>query len=57
MGISLRPEHLKRYKDIAWLLLKYGRLELVKSAGLEEIVDESERASAPPRIFSRASSR
>lgn len=46
MGISLRPKHLKRYKDIAWLFLKYGRLELVKNAGLEEIIDESEVASA-----------
>ena len=43
MGISLRPEHLKRYKDIAWLFMKYGRSDLVKQAGLEEAmtVDES----------------
>ena len=34
MGISLKPQHLKRYKDIAWLLMKYGRSDLVKSAGL-----------------------
>ncbi len=25
MSISLKPEHLKRYKDIAWLFMKYGR--------------------------------
>ena len=35
MGISLKPEHLKRYKDIAWLFMKYGRSDLVKQAGLE----------------------
>ena len=29
MGISLRPEHLKRYKDLAGLFLKYGRSDLV----------------------------
>src|SRR5919201_2097545 len=40
MGISLKPQHLKRYKDIAWLLMKYGRSDLVKQAGLEEILKE-----------------
>jgi predicted unusual protein kinase regulating ubiquinone biosynthesis (AarF/ABC1/UbiB family) len=35
MGISLNPQHLKRYKDIAVLLMKYGRSDLVKNAGLE----------------------
>ena len=39
MGISLKTEHLKRYKDIAWLLMKYGRSDLVKSAGLEEAIE------------------
>ena len=28
MAISLKPAHLKRYKDIAWLLVKYGRRDL-----------------------------
>lgn len=40
MGISLKPEHLKRYKDVAWLLVKYGRSDLVKHAGLEDILTE-----------------
>ncbi len=40
MGILIKPEHLKRYRDIAWLLMKYGRADLVKSAGLEEAVEE-----------------
>ena len=42
MGISLKPEHLKRYKDIAWLLMKYGRSDLVKRAGLEEILKDED---------------
>jgi hypothetical protein len=29
MGISLKGEHLKRYKDIAALFMKYGRSEMV----------------------------
>src|SRR5438132_716594 len=45
MGISLKPEHLKRYKDIAWLLMKYGRSDLVKRAGLEEALESSEGAA------------
>jgi hypothetical protein len=40
MGISLKPEHLKRYRDIAWLFMKYGRSDLVKQSGLEEVLDE-----------------
>ncbi len=34
--VSLKPERLKRYKDVAMLLVKYGRSDLVKQAGLEE---------------------
>src|SRR5215210_375979 len=43
MGISLKPQHLKRYKDIALLLWKYGRSDLVKQVGLEETLEEEER--------------
>jgi predicted unusual protein kinase regulating ubiquinone biosynthesis (AarF/ABC1/UbiB family) len=42
MGISLKPEHLKRYKDIAWLLLKYGRSDVVKQAGIEATFEVEE---------------
>src|SRR5262245_43009167 len=45
MGISLNPEHLKRYKDIAALFLKYGHSDLVKSAGLEDAILLDERAN------------
>ena len=49
MGISLKPQHLKRYKDIAWLLMKYGRSDLVKSAGLDALDQPSPGAqTAPP---------
>ena len=34
MGLSLKPDHLRRYRDIAALLLKYRRSELIVSAGL-----------------------
>jgi predicted unusual protein kinase regulating ubiquinone biosynthesis (AarF/ABC1/UbiB family) len=35
LALSLKPAHLKRYKDIAGLLLKYGRGDLVERSGLE----------------------
>ena len=39
MPISLKPKHLKRYKDIALLLIKYGRSDVVKRAGLQDALD------------------
>src|SRR5215210_8638891 len=39
IGISLKPEHLKRYKDITVLLMRYGRRDLVQSAGLEAAIE------------------
>ncbi len=38
MALSLKADHLKRYKDIALLLYKYSRPDLVKSAEWEELV-------------------
>jgi ubiquinone biosynthesis protein len=52
MVVSLKPERLKRYKDVAMLLIKYGRSDLISAAGLEgsvlpdEIAAESETAPA-----------
>ena len=46
MGLSLHPQRLKRYKDVARLLFKYGRSDLVKRAGLEETLVEEELADA-----------
>ncbi len=37
--VSLKPERLKRYKDVAMLMVKYGRSDLVKQAGLEESLE------------------
>jgi predicted unusual protein kinase regulating ubiquinone biosynthesis (AarF/ABC1/UbiB family) len=35
MAVSLRPRHVKRYKDIAVLLVRYGRSDLVSGIGLD----------------------
>jgi predicted unusual protein kinase regulating ubiquinone biosynthesis (AarF/ABC1/UbiB family) len=45
MGISLKPRHLKRYQQIAWLFVKYGRSDLVKSSGLEETLEAEQRVT------------
>src|SRR5688572_6072356 len=44
--VSLKPDRLKRYKDITMLMVKYGRSDLVKQAGLEEHLDLDETALA-----------
>ena len=39
MPISLRPERLGRYRDLARLLVKYGRSDLVRGSGLDDLDD------------------
>lgn len=38
MGLLIKPERIKRYKDVAMLLIKHGRSDLITLAGLEESV-------------------
>ena len=45
MVVSLKPERLKRYKDVAMLLIKYGRSDLISVAGLEGSVLPDEMAA------------
>jgi ubiquinone biosynthesis protein len=47
--LSLKTERLKRYKDVALLLAKYGRSDLVKQAGLEDSLELDEHALAETR--------
>jgi ubiquinone biosynthesis protein len=42
MGIRKKAQHLKRYKDLAGLLIKYGRSDIVKQLDLEG-------SGAPPK--------
>jgi predicted unusual protein kinase regulating ubiquinone biosynthesis (AarF/ABC1/UbiB family) len=48
MGISLRREHLKRYRDLALLIAKYGRPGMVNQVGLDEAIDETEPTDPSP---------
>lgn len=49
--VSLKTERLKRYKDVTMLLVKYGRSDLVKQAGLEDTIelDEQQLAESAPK--------
>ncbi|MDX1952309.1 MAG: AarF/UbiB family protein [Verrucomicrobiota bacterium] len=49
MKISLKPHHLKRYKDIARLFIKYGRSDVVSDFGLDSALDDGDRNSARDR--------
>src|SRR5258708_11365613 len=44
---ALKPESLKRYKDIIALLIKYGRSDLVKQASLAKTGGNHSNALAP----------
>ena len=56
MKISLKPQHLKRYRQIASLMLRFGFSELVRSSGLEDLLGEdlgrmTQRAHPKPEEF------
>jgi ubiquinone biosynthesis protein len=53
VNLSLRPEHLKRYKDFAVLLWKYGRRDLVARAGLNDLLPQEPLESAEPPAEAR----
>ena len=46
MGLSVKPRHIKRYGEIARLMVKYGRSDLVRSSGLDGalVTGEDERS-------------
>lgn len=50
---SFRTEHFKRYADLARLLVKYGRSDLVKQIGLDKALDEGEAESDEALAHSR----
>jgi ubiquinone biosynthesis protein len=54
MTLSLKPDHLRHYKDLALLLLKYGRRDLVQRAGLHELLPQEEDAQGDERAAAAA---
>lgn len=43
MSLAFKPEHIKRYKDIAQLMMKYGHSSMTADAGLDPILTEEDR--------------
>src|SRR5690348_15025655 len=39
MTLTIRPTHVKRYREIATLLLRHGRGDIVRSAGMDAVID------------------
>ncbi len=52
--VLLTTKHLKRYKDVAMLLVKYCRSDVVKQAGLEDSIelDETKLETMMPKAGS-----
>ncbi|MDX1660232.1 MAG: AarF/UbiB family protein [Gemmatimonadota bacterium] len=52
MALSLKPEHLKRYKDVVRLLWKYGRRDIVQGGALDGavVVEPPEEAEDPSEL-------
>ena len=45
MVAALKPEHLRRYKDVARVLVRHGRSDLLRDTGLAEVVDDDGQAT------------
>ena len=52
--LSFKAEHLRRYKDIALLLFKYGRSDVVHHAGLSELLPQDHPNQSAPGAESLA---
>jgi len=46
VALSLKPERLKRYKDVIALLIKYGRSDLVQPSGISLVAPKRNQALA-----------
>jgi ubiquinone biosynthesis protein len=54
MALSLKPEHLKRYRDIARLLIQHGRSDLVKAVDVDlPDAEVSQEVSGDPEKLAR----
>ena len=55
MALSLKPEHLKRYRDIARLLIQHGRSDIVKTVDVDLPDDQAaeEAVAGDPEKLAR----
>ena len=40
MSLRIDPAHVTRYRQIAMLMLRHGRGDLVRSAGMDAVLDD-----------------
>ena len=52
MNLKMDPAHVKRYRQIAMLLVRHGRGDLVRSAGMDAVLDD-ESAQGDPEAAAR----
>ena len=55
--ISLHTRHLRRYRDIARLMMKYGQSDLVRRSGLAGALADEASESDVTTVAERKSSR
>jgi ubiquinone biosynthesis protein len=53
MKLKMRARHARRYREIASLLIRHGRGDLVRSAGIDGVLDEEQVEAADPRAAAR----
>ncbi len=54
MSLGISPHHLRRYRDIAWLLWKHGRSDWVESIGLDKTLEQDFKSDPEgPESFAR----
>ena len=51
--MKIAARHLERCKEIALLLLKYGRVDLMNAPGMQEAIDPAQAASSVPAAARR----
>jgi len=53
MKLKMRTRHAKRYRQIATLLVRHGRGDLVRSAGIDGVLDEEQVEEGDPAAAER----
>lgn len=53
MGLTIKPHYLKRYREIATLLTRHGRGDLVCSARIRRVLDEESPVEGDPQPAER----
>ena len=53
MKLKMRARHAKRYREIAALLVRHGRGDLVRTAGIDGVLDEEQVEQGDPEAAAR----